>query len=488
MNKKRSFLAMLLIFVMCFALVFSGCNQAGDSDKPDDDTKSKDKTTSNQIADSLDKTLGALFGKNPAADVIEQAFKGGKVTVEIDGVFQNVLYMDAQAGCFADVLKVGDQEQMIDLSLYLEGSELAVASPILLGNQAYGIDFSTLEQDLKDSEIWSLLGMSYEELQDQLGFDIGQILDALEDTMDAASDMGDVFADALKGIETTQEEGTVTIHGTAVKAINVKYHVTSQDIYELVKVYLDQSEKLMKDMMDTVAGAMGMDVEQMMSQMGLDETRQELKAIFDEIDIQGDLVVSISPDTQYIMCVTADASGTVEGEAFSMDMDLVLGTNPANSDKYTFSLLMNSDGETSGITAEIVRTTSGSVDISTIQVNGVRGEETKTFLTGHLSYDDSNGAYELALTSDGDTMAFTGCYQQSDDNLHFTLDTMTTNGEAQQIGLHVCVEVISNAEIPKIPSYKNILRLSQEELSELLGGFMGGGDDFGDDEFMDEEF
>ena len=30
--------------------------------------------------------------------------------------------------------------------------------------------------------------------------------------------------------------------------------------------------------------------------------------------------------------------------------------------------------------------------------------------------------------------------------------------------------------------------LSQEELSELLGGFMGGGDDFEDDEFMDEEF
>ena len=91
MNKKRSFLAILLIFVMCFALVLSGCNQAGDEGKSDDD-KSKDKdSTNNQVVDSVDKTLGALLGQDNVSDVIEKIFEGGKVTVEIDGVLQNVL-------------------------------------------------------------------------------------------------------------------------------------------------------------------------------------------------------------------------------------------------------------------------------------------------------------------------------------------------------------------------------------------------------------
>lgn len=475
MNKKRSFLAILLVFVMCFALVLSGCNRASESGKPDEDKPGKENsTTSSPVIDSIDKTLGALLGQDSVTDVIGQAFEGGKVTVEIDGVLQNVLYMDAKGGYFADVLKIQNQGQTIDLSLYLDGGELAVTFPVLLGDQAYGIDFSTLVQDLKNSEIWSLLGTSFEDVQNQLGIDIGQMMDAFEGIMDATDDMGDVFADALKGIETTQEEGTVTINGTEVKAINIKYHVTSQDIYGLFEAYMNESEKLMKDMMSSMAGAMGVDPEQILGRLNMDEVRQEMKKVFDEMNIQGDLVISISPDTQYIMCVAADVSGTMEDETISVDMDLVLGTDPANSDKYTFSMVMNVDEEINGINAEIVRTTNGSVETSTIKVNSFDDEESMEVMSGYLSYDNSNGAYELSLNSDGDIMAFTGKFQQTDDKLDFTLDTMTMDDETQKIGMRVCVESINPSEMPKMPSYKNILRMSKEELNALLDGFMDG--------------
>lgn len=492
MNKKRSFLAILLVIVMCFALVLTGCNQAGNQGKSDNDKSSKDKeTTSNQVVDSIDKTLGALLGKDNVSDVIEQAFEGGKVTVEIDGMLENVLYMDAEGGRFADVLKIENQGQTIDLNLYLDGGELAVEFPMLLGEQAYGINFGTLEQDLKNSEIWSLLGTSFEEVQSQLGFDIGQILDSLEGSMDAVSDMSDVLVDALNGIETTQEEGTVTINGTEVKAINIKCHVTSQDIYEMAEAILNESEKMMKDMMESVAGAMGVDPEQAMGQMNMDQIRQELKKMLDELNIQGDLVVSISPDTQYIMCVTADVSSTIDGETFAIDMDLVLGADPAKSDKYTFSLMMTAGGQTSGITAELARSTNGSVDTTAIKINAVEDGETEEIMTGKLSYDNSNGAYELSLTADGDTMAFTGKFLQTDDKLDFSLDTMTMDGQTQKIGLRVCVESISSSEMPKMPSYKNILKLSKEELNNMFGGLLNGGipgmgGSMGNDESMED--
>ena len=475
MNKKRSFLAILLIFVMCFALVLSGCNQAGDEGKSDDD-KSKDKdSTNNQVVDSVDKTLGALLGQDNVSDVIEKIFEGGKVTVEIDGVLQNVLYMDAEGGRFADFLKIQSQGQSMDLNLYLDGGELAVEFPMLLGDQAYGVNFGTLEQDLKNSEIWSLLGMSFEEVQSQLGFDFNQIFDALEGSMDAVGDMSDAFADALDGFKTTQEEGTVTINGTEVKAINIKCHVTSQDIYKMMETFLNEYEKLMKDMMNSVAGSMGMDAEQAMGQLNMDQVRQQLKQMLDEMNIQGDLVVSISPDTQYIMCVTADISSKVDGEDFAIDMDLVLGADPAKSDKYTFSLMMTAGGQTSGFTAELTRTTNGSVDTTAFKLNAVRGQEAMELMTGYLTYDNSNGAYELALTHEGDTMAFAGTFLQTDDKVDFTLDTMTMDGQTQKIGLRVCVESISSAEIPQMPNYKNILKLSKEELSNMFGGLLSGG-------------
>lgn len=493
MNKKRSFLAILLIFVMCFALVLSGCNQAGsEGSSDDDDDKSKDKgTTNNQVVDSIDKTLGALLGKDNVSDVVEKVFEGSKVTVEIDGLLQNVLYMDAEGGRFADFLKIQSQGQSMDLSLYLDGGELAVEFPMLLGEQAYGLNFSTLEQDLKNSEIWSLLGTSFEEVQSQLGFDIDQILDSLEGSMDAVNDMSDVFADALDGIETTQEEGTITINGTEVKAINIKCHVTSQDLYEMMEAFLNESENLMKDMMDSMAGAMGVTPEQAMGRLNMDELRQQLKQMLDEMNIQGDLVVSISPDTQYIMCVTADISAKVAGEDFAIDMDFVLGADPAKSDKYTFSLMMTAGGQTSGFTAELVRTTNGSVDTTTLKLNAVSGEQSMELMTGYLTYDNSNGAYELSLTSEGDTMAFTGKFLQTDDKLDFSLDTMTMDGQTQKIGLRVCVESINSSEIPKMPSYKNILKLSKEELNNMFGGLLNGGipgmgGSMGNDESMED--
>ena len=138
MSKKLSVFARLMILVMCLALVFCGCKKSEDAPGADD---AKDKANS-AVGDAFDKTLGGLLGGGNG--VIDDVLACGKVTVSVGSQFENVLYIDSNAGTFADMLKINADGQNVTVNLYSNNGEIAVQVPSVLGDQAYGLNVNTL--------------------------------------------------------------------------------------------------------------------------------------------------------------------------------------------------------------------------------------------------------------------------------------------------------------------------------------------------------
>jgi hypothetical protein len=490
--KKNSVLVMLLIVLMCVSLVFTGCQKAGDNgDNGDDETTSttgdkKDpekedvtfETPGEQVTYAFDQTMSAMIKTDAIGSVLGEAIKGGKITVEVADMIENVLYLDVMGNQYADILTIEQDGEAIEVGAYLKNGKLAVSAPMLFGDEAYGIDFNTLDADLKNSELWALMGTTYEEFVSQSGIDFDALMGAVEDYMDAIADAGSSLEDSLKNVEVTSEEGTVTINGETVDAVNVKYHMTSDDVQDVMDAYLDEMENMMDAMKDSFADVLtGVDMDEIMADMDFDTIRDEMVDVFANVDLAGDLVISIDPETQYIMSISHDITGTFDGEEGKIDMDLVLGVDPTNSDKYSFTMFVEADGDRMGATVDLTFASEGSVDTTTLTVNEVYNDETTPMMTGKLTYDNASGAYDVSMTANEETIGVTGIYKVSADKFEFSVETIVSNSDyeeyTQEIGLRLSVEAIDKAEMPEMPNMKNILKMTQDEWTELLSLFEG---------------
>ena len=525
MTKKRSFLVTLLIMLMCVAIVFAGCNSADkpgeneekpttnttdptdttgdngpDSNDPDDNTPQFD-DPNEEVLYAISNTMNAMASSDAVYNVLAEAVKGGKITIEAADMIKNELYLDVFGNQYADILTIKQMDQEIQASAYLKDGKLAVSVPMVFGDEVYGIDFNTLEDDLKNCELWAMMDTTYEEFQTQAGINIDGLEDALEQYLDAVSGMGEDVIDSLKNVKVTREEGTVVINGETVDAVNVKYQMTSKDVLDFMLAMLDESEKSMEAMVDAMSSVLtGVDMDEILDEMDMETSRQELTAAFEDVDLQGDLVISIDPETQYMMCMSLDVAGTADGEQGKIEMDLVLGADPVNSDKYTLTMTVEgTEGTLGTMSAEVTRTTSGSVETTTLKISITEEGESIDVLTGTLTYDSSNGKYDVSLTAEGETIGMKGVYLVTADKFEFTVDSITEpeNGE-MEIKVRLGIESINKSDIPEMPNMTNILKLTQDEWVELINliappqpdDFEDGyyDDDFYGDEIYDEDF
>jgi hypothetical protein len=511
--KKHSVLVTLLIMLMCVSLVFTGCQQAGgDGEKGENTTTTGTTDTTggennkpedngpqfedpnDQVVDAIDKTMSALVSAEGVGSVLADAINGGKITIEAAGMIENVLYLNAADGNVVDILTMDMGGEKVEFGAYLQDSKLAVSAPMLFGDEVYGVDFKTLLTDLKDAEIWEMMGTSYDEFKEMAGINLDAALDMLEKYMETMPD-GQAVIDCLKDVEVTREEGTVTINGESVKAVNVKYHVTSEDVLALLNATMDESEKSMKAMKDAFAEVLtDVDLDELMAEMDFDTIRQEMNDAFATVDLEGDLVISIDPETQYIMSVSMDIAGTVDGEEGKIDMDLVLGVDPTNTDKITFAIYGDANGERTGYTMEAVRTINGSVEKLTVTFNEVYDDETDTVATVEMSYDSSNGAYKFVMTDEYETITIEGVYKVNADKFEFSVESVTTAYDdeeyTEELGLRLVVEKINKSDIPKMPAMKNILKLTADEWTDLITMFEGmfGGMAEPDDGYYEDDY
>lgn len=545
---KHSILAKLLIMILCFSLVLCACGKTEDKDtgskkettsqnaddttakpeapadpdeekpdeekpeeKPDEEKPEEDPDeekpeedpdeekpvvdgAAGQLSASADKTVSAILNGNDGFGVLEQ-LDTFKVTVDAMGMLENVTYVDLSELSLVDLLTVDMGGEKLEGSVYLQESALAIAIPMLLGEDAYGIALDTLMEDLPNSAIWELAGISYEDFVAELDVDfdavMGTIMDTLEDTAELEADLQEV----MDKIEITAESGKATVYGEEVDADKVIITLTDEDIKAMMDVTIDWMEQTMTDLMAELEsfGDVAME-DDVTIEEEFDSMRTEMDAAFENTDLTLTLVANIAPETQYLMSYEMDLAGTIDGEEGCIFMDLVLGVDPVASEKYTLSFGAEAEGEVQGlIEAVIEREITDAASNFDLTISMTEGEETVELLTGSLQIDKADGKYELSMEAEGSALTVSGALKLTDDSFVFSVDSIDVDGEVMELGVSLSIEAIDADEIPEIPEYKNVLKLSADELTQLLELFGMGGEydedmEYDEDYEWDEEF
>ncbi len=495
MNKRSAF-AKLIIMILCIAMLFCACDSTGKNKGEENKEDPKPATPSEQVAVSIDKTFSAIFGKGDLFDVLEDSMKTGKITIDAMGMVENVLYIDSAKGYFADELAIDIDGEKLDASIYFNAKELAVLIPMLLGDEAYGIDLENLAKDLEESEIWELLGVSYDEFMAQTDMELDQIMDVLGNAMDTLATLENALEDCLKLVEVTSEEKKVTIEGKEVDAIVVTYHFTSEDVMEMCFIMIDWAEKAIDSIMSELSKIM--DEDELGDIQGsldwdTDEIKSDIEDAFETVDLKFDADVNINKESGYLMSIEADLSGEVDGEKGKVYADLMLGVDPTESKEYTLEIGgVGADGENvGGIRLVMGREKDGNVDVTTLTGTVFEGDDEDEVFTGSLEYDTKSHDYELKVKAggvQGDQVVITGQFEVTGDSVELSIESIDVAGESMDLDVSILIESISASELPEMPKYHNILTMSADELMELIGKLGGLGGSATNPEFDDNLF
>lgn len=473
MSKKLSVFARLMILVMCLALVFCGCKKSEDAPGADD---AKDKANS-AVGDAFDKTLGGLLGGGNG--VIDDVLACGKVTVSVGSQFENVLYIDSNAGTFADMLKINADGQNVTVNLYGNNGEIAVQVPSVLGDQAYGLNLNTLMEDLKNSPILAMTGMSFEDLEKQLGVDFEGVLDTYAGMFETMSSSAEAIMDKIFAhVDVKTTEGKVTINGTEVDATIITYSFDENDVKNIIFELIDWAEKTVKDMASDLSDKLGsmmgesVDVETLLKQMNMDQVKERVSAVLAGIDMNFTLAMNINASNGMLMSVNAEMNATVNGMAGKIYADLILGVDPTASNKYTLDIGgCAADGSNkAGFLATLERDMDQAVQVTALKVEQYMGTQSRVLLEGSLTYDTTSNKFVLAGNAGGSELRVDGMYKETESSMEFGIDSVTMNGNTVAVDLMVKFEALNGAEMPKMPSYKNPLKMNMAELMELLQG------------------
>lgn len=472
MSKKLSVFARLMILVMCLALVFCGCKKSeeGPATNPKDEANSA-------VGDALDKTLGGLLGGG--SSVVEDVLACGKITVSVGSMGENILYIDSNAGTFADILKINADGQEVTVNLYGNNGEIAVQVPSVLGDVAYGLNLNTLMEDLKNSPIWAMTGMSFEDLESQLGIDFEAILDTYAGMFETMAGSADVIMDKIFAhVDVKTTAGKVTINGTEVDATIITYTFDENDVKNIIFELIDWAEstirKMATELTENLGSMMGesVNVDALMSQMDMDAIKKEVSDALAGKDMNFTLAMNINASSGMLMSVNAEMAATINGVDGKIYADLILGADPANSDKYTLDIGgCKADGsEKGGFLVTLERDLDQAVQVTTLKVEQYMGTQSRVLLNGSLTYDTTNSKFVLAGNAGGSELRVDGMYKETETSLEFGIDSVTTGGNTVAVDLLVKFETINGSDVPKMPSYKNPLKMDMTELMELLQG------------------
>lgn len=468
---KKRLLALFMVLVLCMTMVLTGCK---DGEKPDDSAAPKD--TEITLNGSIEKTFSAMLGEgDDSVALMESALNKGKITIALGEQLKNVLYLDSPNKAFANTLSLAEGDQSVNIGIYGKGKEFAIAAPELLGDTVYGVNLATLATDLKNSAIWSLMGTDYDTFMSEYSEQIEQIMSIFESVdKDAANEMAnklvDDISEALKDVEVTTKEEEVEIYGEKVKATVITYHMEKTDIENLMDVMIDWMEEMMTGIMDGMGEIVGESatIEGGSIEDVFEQLRTEIDTEFDGVEIEGDFYAYINSKTQYLMQIGVEVTATVEDETGVIDMAFVLGEDPTKSDKFALVMEVESGDEkrTMEISLSVDEKTEDDVKTTTFTLAAdMDGEKEELVIA--FAHNQKQNEYELSLEIDDVKVSVSGELEVSDSKLHFSIDEVEADGETMPLGLAITIEA-GVEDMPAMPSYTNVLKLSEDELMALL--------------------
>ncbi len=410
----------LIAGVLCLALVLGGCALTLNQVK-------KDPTA--QVIRAISNTIKSLESDLPFT-MPKGLDKTGAVDMTVSGIPEtedvtvNLAWAEDAFNLDINTVAMGDN------GIFYKNGELALKSDMFLGDDAIGVNMKTLKEDLKDSAILDCFGVTYDELMESID--------------DLAENNGkekiENFKNALKDVfvkcETDVTEQTVKTNGEDAKAICVTYNMDKDTYLAFMDAYKDFVTYDMESM---------------------DELTDGIK----ESEAEGKLTFAINPDEKVIMQVSLDVSIMTDGEKDGGTIVLDLGKIPAKSDKFT---LVIEDAE---VTSSMIydRTEKDGKFCRNITVKDDETESTLEFI-----YDKASGDYTLTVNS-GEKIVVGGKINSSKSEMNITVDKMEMPGVGD-MGLSISLTVKNTADVKGVPEYKNITKMTDDEVDAIMGLFM----------------
>lgn len=475
--KKSSAIKTALTFVLAFVLAvfpLAGCK------KKLTPAQHLQEAVNNSTKLSEDNKYTTFFKKMLNGGSLQLDYKDSEKTPILNSDLSVYTYMNETDGNYYTKVSVIDGSDTADSKIYVTKDSVAID----IANKAdvYGIDLKNFKENLKNSalntedanldEVFSLID------------DLKTIFGAIEKNTKAASDSFNKNAN-ITGEET--KDGGYIVHvaldGNTIANILKDYYdaVSGDESFKKAVENIKNSE-LVKDQIPTG------DTEDT-DTTGSDDKEETFEESFNKLlDSLKNGKADIKAD------ITLDKDNAVQKSEYDIDVDIKIDENTV---KYTEKGAV--DKSSANITGKTVSTVDGDEKTAEYTVS-IRYSDTEFYLESNFTVlddenpakakivvDCKNGAYTLSVEATGDESddemkaSISGNFRMSDDEINASVDKLSVKAQGVEISVDFDLKLKLKAKadegMPSVPEYKELTSLTENEIKEIFGDIIFGGDD-----------
>lgn len=488
--KSKRILALLVALAMCLPMVLASCDKLGKKDIEADPV--------GRIIQSADETAESIVNSLSPLDPIRAAGKKGSIGLNLapdgaDAKLAVTYAYDTEAKKASADVSLGAGDETVDADISFDDKNLAISAPALWEG-AYGVDYTTFAEDLKNSELLELMGVSYEDIEAQ----IQPVLDAIKNRVeldttafsDAAGKLGDDLKARLNKCVSGIEKKDVTVAGEEVKAFEITFKLAKNDIADILAIIRDDGKsvydeymKLMEKMI--VANDESVSVSDMFDYSEFAETIDEAIEELNEEgnDATADVTAYLDPKTtdfmalKYVLTATDgenEYTGRIEGGIELGSDKKLTGTlkateKPADEDevviddiKFTAECI---DDEKTFSVKTAINTKSGE-NSSDVVIDFNNDKAAKTYTASINTTDSFDGEDSIVCKYE-----VSGKMEYDATNLTFSVDKVaaTEDGEDNSVeGIGLTVRISADAGDINVPEYRNVLKMTSAEYMDFV--------------------
>lgn len=431
------------------------------------------------LKNSIERTLreslaGQILG------VLLEAVQGGCVALDFDGTDLVTtlpdkaylkMWLDAENERVAADGSLTLAGESFEAQVFASEREAAVVSPAFFGSNTLGVDFTTLEKDLKTSIFSNNSGtvFSVSEISSASASRISAIkngtfslLDETEDSLDTADEILDFFLEALStyAVHTRHKTGgmvhiSLDINNDSLsRALRATHEMVADD--KSVTKYLTRIAATVDSIYSAATGVSGSvfsdeinyfldgeaDIDTLC--LAIDEMKPFTFLLEARVRSFGMKVESLRAAVLQDNITLADLSWQLAEQGEENRMTFFL-----KGVSYELSYVVREDGFRNYFADwKLTRTT----------FFGEGGElDSEKLVTGTLQADKREKSYTLTLQSDGQTRAFSGEYLFEDDEIMLSVSDATVNGSQKKLSLSL--QLKAEESVPEMPAYLNVVQM-----------------------------
>ena len=431
--------------------------------------------------------------ENEAVVFAGKVIKGGSIGAECDmeelmdlpveGTLSAKVYTDTDKAALTAELEV-EGDTVLDASVLADKKSVVVASDVLLGDNAYGINLSKLTEKFNNSVFGPdgdlSLGFELPEAASSIGDDASKL------SKDSQKIIKSVLTELLTSVndhaEISKEKETLSFNGTDVKVTAVEVQIDGETAVAVAVDMVEylRSNKALKAFLyeyaDKIASlAEDFDYASVDFVDTLDMLYEQLDEITDE-DLE-DLAENLGDmdlDLTLTFYVTKSGKELIGVEFDNDEVKATVLAGPSFKEIEEISVNLN-DGYTKYRINYVVETNTKKELVAELKVR----EDGENILVGEFNWDKSKGDFEAELTDSwGDTYGAEGSLDVSSKAVVLVLDSVSEDSYETDLGITLTIS--ASDKMPSMPKYTDILDMSAEDLEDMVSDLESAVYDLGD--------